>query len=86
MSLNLFLTTEEKALLDQVSRQSKRSQDDLIHRSIREYCKRQLKQTTPSSYQLGRDLFGAGHLADAPTDPVKRQIWERLHAKHRRLD
>lgn len=85
MPLNVCLTPEEEALLDRVSRQSPRSQDELIRQSIREYCERQLERTAPTAYELGQDLFGFGQLADAPTDPDKRQIWERLHAKHRRL-
>lgn len=85
MSLTVHLTPEEEALLDSVSRQSAQSQDDLIRQGIRELCQRLLEQTGPTSYALGQDLFGAGHLASAPTDPVKRQIWDALHAKHRRL-
>ncbi len=85
MPFNVCLTPEEEALLDRVSRQSARSQDDLIRQGIRELCQRLLEQPEPTPYELGRDLFGAGQLAEAPADPAKRQIWEALHAKHRRL-
>jgi hypothetical protein len=30
-------------------------------------------------------LFGTGKLASAPSDPVKRAVWEKLRAKHRRV-
>ncbi|WP_295405232.1 hypothetical protein [uncultured Thiocystis sp.] len=85
MPLTVCLTPEEEALLEAVSRQSARSQDDLVRQGIREICQRLLEQTGPTPYALGQDLFGAGHLANEPTDPAKRQIWEALHAKHRRL-
>lgn len=85
MSFTLRLTAEEEALLNRLSRQSACSQDELIHQSIRDYCERLLEPTAPSAYETGQGLFGAGYLADAPTDPTKRKIWEQLHAKHRRL-
>ncbi|WP_200382553.1 hypothetical protein [Thiococcus pfennigii] len=85
MSFTVCLTPEEQALLERVSRQSARSQDDLVRQGIRELCQRLLAQTGPTPYETGRDLFGAGHLAEPPTDPAKRQIWEALHAKHGRL-
>jgi hypothetical protein len=34
-------------------------------------------------YSLGQDLFGNGSLAPVPTDPLKRQIWEKLRTKLR---
>ena len=85
MPVTVRLTTEEEALLNRACRQASLSEDDLIRQSIRELCERLLEQTPPSPYELGRDLFGAGHLADAPIDPTKHQIWEALHAKHGRL-
>ncbi|MTW22382.1 CopG family transcriptional regulator [Allochromatium palmeri] len=85
MPLSILLTPEEEALLEAASRQSARSQSDLVRQSVRELCQRLLEQAGSTPYELGQDLFGAGHLADAPTDPAKRDIWESLHAKHRRL-
>jgi hypothetical protein len=85
MPFTICLTPEEQALLDRVSRQSARSQDDLVRQGIRELCQRLLEKTGPTSYESGRELFGAGQLADEPTDPAKRQIWEALYAKHRCL-
>jgi hypothetical protein len=84
MPFTVHLTAEEEALLNRACRQSSLSEDELIRQSIRELCER-LERTPPTAYELGRDLFGAGHLADAPTDPAKHQIWEILHAKHGRL-
>lgn len=87
MPLTVCLTLEEEALLDAVSRQSARSQDDLARQGIRELCLRLTEETEtgPTPFELGQDLFGAGHLTDAPTDPAKRKIWEALNAKHHRL-
>lgn len=85
MPLSILLTPEEDALLEAASRHSACSQSDLVRQSVRELCQRLLEQAESTPYELGRDLFGTGYLADAPTDPAKRQRWESLHAKHRRL-
>ena len=78
------LTLEEQILLERVSHQSARNPDDLVRQGIRELCQRLLEHTGPTPYETGRDLFGARQLAEPPTDPAKRQIWEALHAKHGR--
>lgn len=85
MSLSVQFTPEEEALLEAASRQFTRSKSELVRQGVRELCQRLLQQTDQSPYELGRDLFGAGHLADAPTDSTKRQVWEALRVKHRRL-
>jgi Arc/MetJ-type ribon-helix-helix transcriptional regulator len=85
MSLSVRFTPEEEALLEAASRQSTRSKSELVRQGVRELCQRLLKQDGQTPYELGRDLFGAGHLAEAPTDPAKRRVWEALRAKHRRL-
>lgn len=85
MTLSVRLTSEEEALLETVSRQLARSKSELVREGIRELCQRLLKQSNPTPYELGQDLFGAGHLADTPTDPDKRRLWEALYAKHRSL-
>ncbi len=33
-------------------------------------------------YSLGENLFGVGKLARALSKPIKKQIWEKLRAKH----
>jgi len=86
MSLSIQFTPEEEALLEAASRQVTRSKSELVHQGVRELCQRLLQPPTDQSpYERGQDLFGAGHLAAAPTDPIKRQVWEALRAKHRRL-
>lgn len=85
MALSVRLTSEEEALLEMVSRQLARSKSELVREGVRELCQRLLKQNGPTPYELGQDLFGAGHLADIPADPDKRRLWEALYAKHRRL-
>jgi len=86
MPLSIRLSPEEEALLEAASRQCARSKSELVRQGTRELCQRLLRQTDRTPYELGQDLFGAGQLAEAPTDPIKRHIWEALHAKHRRLD
>lgn len=85
MALSVRLTSEEEALLEIVSRQLARSKSELVREGVRELCQRLLKQNGPTPYELGQDLFGAGHLADTPADPDKRRLWEALYAKYRRL-
>ena len=85
MSLSVRFTPEEEALLEAASRQSTRSKGELVRQGVRELCQRLLEQDGQTPYELGRDLFGSGHLAEAPTDPAKRRVWEALRAKHRRL-
>ncbi|WP_373508854.1 hypothetical protein [Thiocapsa sp.] len=43
MSFTVCLTPEEQALLERVSRQSARSQDDLVRQGVRELCQRLLE-------------------------------------------
>ena len=85
MSLSVQFTPEEEALLEAASRQFTRSKSELVRQGVRELCQRLLQPTDRSPYELGQDLFGVGHLADAPTDPTQRQVWEALRVKHRRL-
>jgi uncharacterized protein YutE (UPF0331/DUF86 family) len=51
MPFTVRLTLEEQALLDRVSRQSERSQDDLVRQGVRELCQRLLEQTGPTPYE-----------------------------------
>jgi hypothetical protein len=46
-----------------------------------EYCQK-LNQQEHNAYSIGQDLFGAGELAEPPTDPLKRKVWEKLREKH----
>ena len=85
MTLSVRLTAEEEALLETASRQLARSKSELVREGFRELCQRLLKPASSTPYELGQDLFGAGHLADPPTDPEKRDLWKALYAKHRSL-
>ena len=84
MPLSVRLTNEEEALLDAAARQTARSRSALVRQAVRELCQR-LARTDKTPYALGKRLFGAGKLAAGPTDPVKRAVWEKLVAKHRRV-
>ena len=85
MPLSIQFTPEEEALLEAASRQSTRSKSELVRQGARELCQRLLHQDGQTPYQSGQGLFGAGRLAEAPIDPIKRQVWEALSAKHRLL-
>lgn len=84
MSLSVRLTEEEEALLDTVARQTARSKSELVRQGVRELCQR-LARVDKTPYDIGARLFGSGVLATAPVDPVKRAVWEKLSAKHRRV-
>ncbi|OFZ72422.1 MAG: hypothetical protein A2W04_09525 [Betaproteobacteria bacterium RBG_16_64_9] len=84
MPLSVRLTAEEEALLEAAARQTARSKSELVRQGVRELCQR-LARADRTPFDLGRNLFGAGALAKAPTNPHKRAIWEKLRAKHRRM-
>ena len=85
MSLSIQLSSEEEALLQAASRQCARSPDDLARQGLRELCLRLVRQDNHTPFELGQELFGMGGLAEAPIDPTKRQVWDILHVKHRRM-
>ena len=86
MTLSVQLPSEEQQMLDMAAQRMGRNANDLLRQAVRELYQR-LVMTTDSRtpYELGLDLFGAGNLATAPSDPLKRQIWEKLRVKHCRL-
>jgi len=81
MTLSVRLSPEEEILLEQTAQQLGRSKSDLARQAVHELCQKLIREVS-SPYSLGEDLFGAGKLADAPSDPMKKQIWEKLRAKH----
>lgn len=81
MPLSVRLSADDEVLLEKTARRLGRSKSDLARQAVHELCQK-LVQDERSPYSLGEDLFGAGELADAPTDPLKRQIWEKLRDKH----
>ena len=85
MTLSVRLSVDEETLLEKTARRLGRSKSDLARQAVHELCQK-LVQEERSPYTLGADLFGAGELADAPADPLKRQIWETLRDKHGHLD
>jgi hypothetical protein len=82
MPYSIRLSRDEERLLAAASRKTGQSKTDLVRQGMRELCE-QLVGPPASPYELGRGLFGAGTLARAPRDPMKRAVWEKLHAKHR---
>ena len=84
MPLSVRLTHTEEALLDAAARRTARSRSALVRQAVREFCQR-LARADKTPFDLGKSLFGAGTLATAPIDPVKRAVWEKLRAKHRRM-
>lgn len=85
MMLSIQLPPEEQALLEMLAQRTGRQQNELMRQAVRELCQKMLQeQDAATPYELGRDLFETGRLASAPSDPLKRKIWEKLHEKHQR--
>lgn len=85
MTLTVRLPAVEESLLEKTARRLDRSKSDLVRQAVHELCLK-LDQDEHSAYALGEDLFDAGGLAQAPKDPLKQKIWEKLSAKHDRED
>ena len=81
MILCIELSPEEENLLEQIAKQLGCSKNDLARKGIHELCQK-LSREISSPYSLGEDLFDVGQLATAPFDPIKKQAWEKLRAKH----
>ena len=81
MNLSIELSPEEERLLEQAAKQLGYSKSDIARQAIHELCQK-LNKETRSPYRLGEDLFDIGQLATAPSDPTKKQVWEKLRAKH----
>lgn len=48
--------------------------------------KSDLAQAERTPYSMGIDLFDVGKLASPPSDPLKKQLWEKLRAKQKHMD
>ena len=81
MTLTVRFPTDEENLLEKTARRLDRSKSDLVRQAVHELCLK-LDQEQHSAYAMGEDLFDTGELAQAPKDPLKQQIWEKLRAKH----
>lgn len=84
MTLSVRLSATDESLLEITARRLGRSKSDLARQAVTELCQK-LAQEDRSPYSMGEDLFGTGKLAEAPSDPLKKQIWEKLRAKHGRV-
>lgn len=81
MAFSVRLSPHEESILEKTAKRLGRSKSDLTRQAVKELCQR-LAHEDQSAYSLGKDLFGAGSLAEAPDDPLKKQVWEKLRAKH----
>lgn len=81
MTLSVRLSVDDERLLEASARRLGRPKSDLVRQAIQELCQK-LRQEEYSAFSLGEDLFDAGLLADAPSDPMKKAIWEKLRVKH----
>ena len=81
MILSVQLSTEEEIFLEQTARLLGCSKSDLARQAIQELCQK-LNKEADSPYSSGEELFGMGKLADASSDPMTKQIWEKLRAPH----
>lgn len=84
MPFSVRLSDEEQALLEAAARRTARSKSELVRQGVRELCQR-LARPKRTPLDLGKNLFGAGSLAKAPTASFQRALWDKLSAKHRRL-
>ena len=81
MTLSVRLSPSEEKLLNITAHRLGRSKSDLAREAIHEFCQK-MAQEEHSPYSTGQDLFGAGELAEPPSTPLKREIWEKLREKH----
>ena len=85
MTLSVRLSGDDENLLEKIAHQLGRSKSDLVKQAVHELCQK-LAQEERSPYDMGIDLFDAGKRAKSPSDPLKKQIWEKLDAKHSDMD
>lgn len=88
MPKSLRLGTELEKALDQYCTETGETTSHVIRQSVAEYvARRQRKRGAPSSWELGKDLFGADHSPAGRgnvSGRVKTLIREKLRAKHHR--
>ena len=81
MTLSVRLSEEDENLLDIASQRLGRNKSELVRRAVHEFCQK-LTLENQSAYSMGKELFDKGVHSEAPTEPLKKQIWEKLHVKH----
>lgn len=81
MNLSIELSLEEERLLEQATKQLGYSKSDIVRQAIHELCQK-IKKEADSPYSSGEDLFGMVKLADAPSDSMKKHVWEKLRNRY----
>jgi hypothetical protein len=81
MVLSIQLSPEEEIFLEQTAQVLGRSKSDLVREAIHELCQKLNKEVGLTIDNSGENLFGMGRLADVPSDPMKKQVWEKLRTK-----
>jgi hypothetical protein len=79
--LSLRLDEQTEARLQATCRRLGLSKTEAVKRSLEQWL--DSFEPAPDAFELGTDLFDQGAAADPPSDPQRREIWERLRAKHR---
>lgn len=81
MALSVRLSEEDENLLQIASNNLGKTKSELVRQAVHDFCQK-LTLERSSAYSMGKDLFDKGALSKEPTSPLKKQIWEKLHAKH----
>lgn len=88
MPKSLRLGTKLEQALDRYCTETGETTSAVIRQSVAEYLvRRKKKQSRPSSWDLGKDLFGADQSSERQEDisgRVKKLIGKKLRAKHPR--
>jgi predicted transcriptional regulator len=79
--LSVRLDSNTESQLDEVCRRYGFTRSEAVKRSLDQWLKG--FAPAPNAYELGEDLFDRGATASEPDDPMRRRIWEHLHAKYR---
>ena len=79
--LSVRLDEQIETRLQATCRRLGLSKTEAVKRSLEQWL--DSYEPAPDAFELGADLFDQGAAADPPSDPQRRQIWERLRAKHR---
>ncbi len=79
--LSLRLDEQTEARLQVTCRRLGLSKSEAVKRSLQQWL--DSFEPAPDAFDLGLDLFDQGAAADAPSDPQRRQVWERVRAKYR---
>ena len=81
MTLSVRLSEEDESLLEIAAHSLGKNKSELVRRAVHEFCQK-LTFEKQSAYSMGKELFDKGELSKVPTQPLKKQIWEKLHVKH----